>query len=225
VTLEEYRRRKLERLLAETRPRSLCRACRKPPPTCYCARIRAFHPSITFVILIHPEEVPRSVATGRMTHLCLANSRFFEGEDFSEHEEVNAIVRDPRNFPLLLYPGKSALNLSTISAQQRQRWLPRDRRPVAFVFDGTWRTAKRIRRLSRNLHGLPEVTFSSETLSAFGEVRKQPEPGCFSTIEAVHHVLRLFSDDSSRAHDNLLDVFLFMVNQQLAYERQNSSQA
>jgi DTW domain-containing protein YfiP len=87
--------------------------------------------------------------------------------------------------------------------------------------DGTWATARKMVRQSRNLHALPRVCFSLDRPSGF-RVRKQPAAGCYSTIEAIHQLIELVGSlcgfaVASRRHDNLLDVFDKMVAQQLQF--------
>src|SRR5947207_2302531 len=94
------------------KPRENCLTCRRPLGHCYCARIRKIHTPVKFVILIHHIEVRRKIATGRMAHLCLADSVLIPGSDYTQDVQVNAILADPDNHCVLLYPGKGALNLS-----------------------------------------------------------------------------------------------------------------
>ena len=66
-----------------------------------------------FVFLMHPKEYKQEkAATGRLTRLCLTNSELHMGIAFDEHEAVQDLIRDPMNLPVLLYPGRDALNLS-----------------------------------------------------------------------------------------------------------------
>ena len=73
-----------------------------------------------FVFLMHPKEFKEEKAgTGRLTQLCLPNSELHMSLACDEHPAVRAVLGDPRNFPVLLYPGRSALNLSEqASAEQ-----------------------------------------------------------------------------------------------------------
>jgi DTW domain-containing protein len=185
--------------------------------TCYCSRVRPFHSDPKFIILIHRDEARRSIATGRMSHLCLENSRLFEGADFSEHEGVNEILQDPTYYCVVLYPASGSTNLSPLKREERQRLFPRNKRLVVFVIDGTWQQARRMKRLSQNLSVLPHISFEPPTPSAF-HVRKQPRPGCYSTIEAIHQVIELLRPDEESHHQNLLEVFNFMVSQQVEFE-------
>lgn len=214
MTIELYRKKQLERLLAEKRPRERCPDCRKPCSACYCAHIRPFRPAVEFVILIHHHEARRSVATGRMAHLCLPNSHFFEGTDFSEHEGVNRILKDPSRHSVLLYPSTAAIDLASLPSGAAI--VPSGKRLAVFVLDATWAQAKRMRRLSRNLAALPQIAFTPPSPSRF-IVRKQPHEGCYATIEAIHHFLS-WSEGGPGPHDNLLEVFAALVNHQLRFE-------
>ena len=201
--------------------RTYCSRCRKPLKTCYCAQINSFTSSVHFVILIHPAEVKRSVASGRMTHLCLSNSMLIEGLDFSANAQVDALIQDPFNFCVLLFPDQDAVNLSAFDKAQRQDFVPQDKRLLVFVLDGTWDNAKSMKRLSSNLRDLPRICFEPPQASEFREVRKQPHAQCFSTIEAVHHLIQLFDHDSIEPAETMLAAFRFMVNQQVAFAENN----
>ncbi len=161
---------------------------------------------------MHHEEAKRAIATGRMAHLCLSNSLLYVGEDFSSHPEVNALLADPKLHPVILFPGKNSLDLAAAKPA-----VPAGKELVVFVLDGTWRTAPRIRRLSRNLHSLPMIGFTPTTASAF-TIRKQPEAFCYATIEAIHTVIGYLAPRET-SHHNMLEVFQGMVDQQLDFER------
>lgn len=167
-----------------------------------------------FVILNHPIEMKRRIATGRMSHLCLEKSWLIVGHDYTQNAQVNAIIANPAFHCVILYPGQRSVNLSPLSRSERSALFPRDRELVVFVIDGTWATARQTAWQSQNLKALPRVCFTPPAPSNF-RVRKQPRPECFSTIEAIHHTIDLLGD-GSRKHDVLLDVFNQMVERQLA---------
>jgi hypothetical protein len=80
---------------------------------CWCGSITPMPSRTKFVILMHTHEFKRIKAnTGRLTHLCLADSELYIGEAFDQHEAVQALINDPKNYPMLLYPAKDAVNLS-----------------------------------------------------------------------------------------------------------------
>ncbi len=219
---EFYERRELLNQSVE-KFRQLCNACMQPDFSCYCRHVQKFNPKIKFAILIHPIEVKRRIATGRMAHLCLENSVLISGQDYTNSDRVNAILENPRYQPLVLYPGRNSTNLSQMAAEQRVSLLNQDKEPVIFVIDGTWATARKMIRLSKNLHSVPRICFTPEGASQF-RVRKQPAPECFSTIEAIHQTIDLIGPAAgfttqAREHDKLLYVFNKMVERQLEFIR------
>ncbi len=230
MDLETYRQRRELQNSNASKTRHLCVKCVQPEFSCYCPHITPFDPKIKFVILIHPIEVKRRIATGRMSHLCLKNSELIVGQDYSENKQVNDLIKDPRFQPLVLYPGPHSTNLSEISLAERTHFVKK--KPLVFVIDGTWATARRTMHRSQNLKKIPKISFASAAESQF-RVRKQPGKNCYSTIEAIHHTIELLGPASGfetlgREHDSLLYVFNKMVERQLefvraAYDNPNSN--
>jgi len=205
-------------LLQQPRYRNICLTCVQPDFSCYCSWLKPFDPKIEFVILIHPIEVRRRIATGRMTHLALKNSHLIDGMDYSECARVNQLLRDSSKQCFMLYPGRTSKNLTMMSPTERFDLIAPDKTPVVFVIDGTWATARKMVRLSYNLQVLPRICFTPTTPSNF-HLRKQPKPECYSTIEAVHHTIELLGpaagfQTADRAHDALLETFDKMVRRQ-----------
>ncbi len=220
MTLEQYLQARRER--TEWEPRPVCPQCRRAAVVCFCEHVVPCRTQTHFVILMHHDEFNRRVATGRMAHLCLENSTLIRGTNFTHNEQVNAMLADPANYPVVLTPGEGSINLTEIPAEQRAGMFPKDRRLTVFILDGTWAQARQIRRLSRNLAAFPKVCFTPPTLSRF-LVRKQPKDYCYSTIEAIHHVIDLVEAKAlpGRPHDNLLEVFGAMVDRQLDYQMEH----
>lgn len=216
VNKQLYELRRQERLAQAWTPRLNCPRCHNSLVTCFCKQIRPFRSNPEFAILIHKEETKRSVATGRMSHLCIENSHLFEGNEFGENVAVNALLNDSTRFPVVLYPSRDAKNLSPMRLEERRELFPSNKKLLIFILDGTWAEARRLLRRSPNLHRLPFVCFSPPTPSGF-HVRKQPRAYCYSTIESIHHLIELVSGRKGGAHDNLLEVFSGMVQQQLAF--------
>jgi len=166
--------------------RVMCYRCFWPKPLCWCESIQPMDTATRFVFLMHPKEYKQEKAgTGRLTHLCLRNSEIQVGVGFDADEAVQALIRDPQNYAVLLYPGLEARNLS-------QGDLPRDelagRRLVVFIIDATWSCARKMLRLSPSLQRLPRVMFTPTAVSRF-VIKQQPQEGCLSTLEATHELL------------------------------------
>ncbi len=165
---------------------------------------------------MHPKEFKQEKAgTGRLTHLCLANSEIRMGVSFDTDESVQQLLADPANFPVLVYPGPSALNLSNGELSPPAL---HHRRLVVFLLDATWACARKMLRLSPTLQRLPRVMFTASTPSRF-IIKQQPEPGCLSTLEATHELLLALERsqlDSYERPDQLLSLFARMQDYQIA---------
>jgi DTW domain-containing protein len=166
--------------------RETCYRCFWPKSLCWCSSIQPMDTATRFVFLMHPKEFKQEKAgTGRLTHLCLKNSEVHMGIAFDEHEAVQALLADPQYHPVLLYPGATALNLSTSAAGS----LPlENRRLLVVLLDATWSGARKMLRLSPSLQRLPRVMFTPTSPSRF-VIKQQPHPACLSTLEATHELL------------------------------------
>lgn len=166
--------------------REMCYRCFWPKALCWCASITPMETRTRFVFLMHPKEFKEEkAATGRLTHLCLTNSAIHMGVQFDTHPEVQAALRDPTLFPVLLFPGRTARNLS------RDPFSPGElggRRLAVFLLDATWSLGRKMLRLSPSLQQLPRVMFTPSAPSRY-VIKQQPEAGCLSTLEATHELL------------------------------------
>lgn len=206
-------------LTPQTSFRNNCPRCLRPNFYCYCRLIAKIDSKIKFVILIHPIEARRKIATGRMAHLCLENSLLIKGDDFTHNKEVNQLIQNSKNYCLLLYPGKKAINLSEVDfSKEISARISNEKEIIIFVIDGTWSTAKKTMRLSENLKALPTICFTPTIPSQF-RIRKQPAAHCYSTIEAIYSILNFLEGpkNGESSHTILMTVFQRMVEQQLKY--------
>jgi len=169
-----------------------------------------------FVFLMHPKEYKQEkAATGRLTHLCLANSEVHVGTDFDHHEEVQALIHDPLNFPLLVYPGVAVRNLSAGGLTAAEVGT---RRLVLLLLDATWAGARKMLRLSPSLQRLPRVMFTASAPSRY-VIKQQPQPGCLSTLEATHELLLALERaglDRYSQPEQLLGLFKRMQDYQIS---------
>lgn len=200
----------------------MCYRCFWPQPLCWCGSITPMPSRTKFVFLLHPEEFKRAkAATGRLTHLCLADSELYSGTAFDDHPAVQALINDPANFPVLLYPTRDARDLS------KGEFTPADtggRRLVVFLLDATWHLVRHIWRDSPSLRRLPRIMFSAAAPSRY-VIKHQPEAACLSTLEATHELL-LALDRSGLDHyampDQLLGLFQRMQDVQLAFAAESA---
>jgi len=195
--------------------RETCYRCFWPKALCWCPSIVPMPTRTKFVFLMHPKEFKQEKAgTGRLTHLCLPNSEIHTGIAFDDHESVQAIIRNPANAPMLIYPGESARNLS------RGELAPDElagRQLVLLLLDATWGCARKMLKLSPSLQRLPRIMFTTTSPSRF-VIKQQPEIGCLSTLEATHEVLLALQRgglDHYPRPDQLLGLFQRMQDFQI----------
>lgn len=167
---------------------------------------------------MHPQEAKKiRNGTGRLTHLCLSNSEIFFGIDFSAHPRVQSLLADEKYNPFILYPGKTSKDISEYDSKQLSFG---GKIPLVIVIDGTWKSAKKIMKLSQNLHQLPRISISPEEPSRF-YIKQQPNIICLSTIEAIFFLLTEFENKGLEKldgrHNNLLDVLDKMVRVQMSH--------
>ncbi|HEY8994646.1 MAG TPA: tRNA-uridine aminocarboxypropyltransferase, partial [Lacunisphaera sp.] len=199
----------------------MCYKCHLPRQNCWCGSITPMPTRTKFVILMHPYEFKRIKAnTGRLTHLCLADSELHIAETFDHHEPVQALINDPKNYPVLLYPGREARDLSKgeLAASEFS-----GRRLVVFLLDATWRLVRPMLRTSLSLRRLPRIMFSGAAPSRY-IIKRQPEPGCLSTLEAAHELLVALDRaglDTYSQPDQMLGLFQRMQEFQIRRTEEN----
>ncbi len=204
--------------------REQCRRCLRAASVCNCAKLEPFTPRFKPVLLQHPKERKNNIGTARITHLCLANSRLIAGTEFDGHPDVEAILNEPANRCVVLFPGEAAIDLDALGPEPLPALLnfleTSSPSPssfpqlVVFVIDGTWAQAKGMLRKSTRLGTLPRVSFRPAEPSNY-RVRKQPNPLCLSTIEASHRLVRILDPESDPSI--LLKLFDDMVERQIAF--------
>ena len=197
----------------------MCYRCFWPEKLCWCASLRPMATRTRFVFLMHPKEFKEEKAgTGRLTHLCLPNSELHMGKGFDDHEAVQALIHDPQNFPVLLYPGHEAVNLSDPARRPGFEKQLEARPLVVFLLDATWSGARKMLRLSPSLQRLPRIMFTPSAPSRY-LIKQQPVEGCLSTLEAVHELLAVLARAGLDRYDDpaqLLGLFQRMQDFQIS---------
>ena len=169
--------------------RELCLRCRRPLASCLCPVEPAMRLRTKIVLLMHPKEWRRErCGTGRMTCLNIADAEIIPGVAFDANARVRALIDDPGNYPLLLYPGADSLDLSLPGSGAALAQAASGRRITAFLVDATWPCSKVVLRESPGLLRLPRLMFTPGTPSRW-LIKRQPDPLFLSTLETVHELL------------------------------------
>lgn len=196
-----------------------CYKCFKPIKACRCADIAPVETGVRFIFLMHPKEAyKQKTGTGRLTSLALADSEIIVGIDFTDNARVNELINDDDAFPVILYPASDAY----FTDSPEFRTAIGGKKLTVFVVDATWFFARKMMNLSRNLHGLPKLSFRKEYRSRF-EFKKQPSPECLSTIESTYYLAEELKEAGIVKPDAdlscLMTAFRNMVEYQLACEQ------
>ncbi|XP_019708770.1 tRNA-uridine aminocarboxypropyltransferase A isoform X2 [Elaeis guineensis] len=218
-----------------TKGRAVCwDGCGRPSSVCVCDHLPSCPiPTATRVVVLHhPHELRRKLATLPVLSKCLHNLYLLPGRRLrlgssplldslyhSSPSPTKALFLFPSSDPSSPVADLGAWVAATPPADRRD--------PVLIVFDGTWREAKEM--VAASLPFLSrfavrvslgcdegkegESIFESELL-----LRKEPFLGCVSTMEAVARALRVLEPDGAGAdiEARLLAVLRAMVGFQAA---------
>jgi DTW domain-containing protein YfiP len=165
---------------------------------------------------MHPKEYKEEkAATGRFTHLCLQNSEIHMGIEFDSHKVFQEQIHDKRYFPMLLYPGKDAIDLSGGGALSG---FLHDRQLLVILLDATWRNARKMFNRSPTLQKLPRLGIVPAEKSRY-LIKRQPHDWCLSTIEAAHELMIALDNaglDIYARPTQMLDLFDRMQQYQIS---------
>lgn len=179
-----------------------CERCLRPQSHCLCALIPSLDSHTQVVLLQHPSEVNHALNTARLAALGLRNAELRVGEVF---EDLAQWLHVPGYRSALLFPGEGAQALLGYAS---------DERPWRLVVpDGTWRKARKLLHLNPLLAALPRVTLGAVQSSRY-RLRKAPQEGALSTIEAVVQALNVL--EAPVVFDALLRPFDALIEGQIA---------
>ncbi|HEK1010758.1 TPA: DTW domain-containing protein [Pseudomonas putida] len=183
-------------------PRPRCERCQRPLDHCLCALIPSLDSRTRVVLLQHPSESTHALNTARLAALGLVNAELRVGEVF---EDLGELLNRPGYRPVLLFPGEVAQVLTAYGDVD-------DTPLLLIVPDGTWRKARKLLYLNPLLDALPRVTLAQVTPSRY-RLRKAPEPGALSTLEAVVQALNVLEQPA--CFDALLRPFEALIEGQI----------
>ena len=168
-------------------PRSLCGRCARPHRVCICEALPPLPLTTDTKVLIlqHPAEAKKRVATVPLIPLCVNDVAIVRGMRFSaELPELRAAVDDGLQ-PLLLYPGPGSEPLEAWAARRDSHDDAQKSKALLVLVDGTWTQAHHMLRHSPGLVAACErVRFSGAAPpSEFDPLRREPARGCVSTLE------------------------------------------
>ncbi|NOI87652.1 DTW domain-containing protein [Vibrio sp. 99K-1] len=181
-----------------------CPQCNKALKACICQWVTPLESNVELIILQHPSEEHRPMGTARILSLSLKNSVTIVGEDFSDNEQLNAMLADTQYQHVILYPSEHSAPVESVTRPNKKLRV--------ILLDGTWKKAFKMWQVSSNLHALNTVHLPKDLKGNY-RIRKAPSENSLSTVEAGYHLLSLLED--GRDFSPLLTAFDQMIQFQI----------
>ena len=206
-----------------------CYKCFRPFETCYCKDIVSIKTGIKFVFLMHPKEAyKQKTGTGRLAHLTLEDSEIIVGVDFTENPRLNTLITDEKYFPVVMYPSEDAWTATDYreNPPHTLKEACEGKTLLVILVDATWACAKKMVKLSKNLHTLQKISFTAGYKSIY-TFKTEPQEDFISTIETCYYLLKELSEgqfsttltQADFSPEPLMNIFKKMIHTQLESQR------
>lgn len=194
--------------------REKCIRCYKPLKVCLCSAVQKIDSPYNILVLQHPKEVEVYKNTVSLLGLCLKDIKVFVGEQWGG---LSAFGLSELDSCFLIFPGEDArlMNLEKIRLNLDENI--GEAKITLILIDGTWRQAKRIYRENKWLKSLPKFSFEVGKYCSNYKIRKEPEVGFLSTLEALVYSVREASQNQEWGAQLLL-LLQKMVDNQLKFD-------
>lgn len=184
---------------------SRCERCLRPVAHCLCALIPYISTRTQLLVIQHPSEHRHALNTARLLVAGIAGAHLLIAEILAEDSAWYHLLADPDWQTEILFPGAGTPLLAATVDPQRPRRL--------VLLDGTWRKARKLMHLNPLLQRLPKVALP-EGLQSRYRLRKAPQPGALSTLEAGVQALQRI--EPATDFSPLLKPFEALIDGQIA---------
>ena len=178
----------------ELEPIPECPRCHKPEPLCICDSITPIDNKIFVLILQHPQEQDRLLATARVTALHFKNALVKVGLSWPSLSKILGRDVDPQRWGILYLGSAKVADLETdrdIVAIDKKSQLEENQRAILkdlqgiIVLDGTWSQAKALWWRNAWMLKCRRIILDPAQPSRYGKLRREPRRDGLSTLEAV----------------------------------------
>jgi DTW domain-containing protein YfiP len=163
--------------------RSFCPECEFLKSRCLCDTLKIIPNNVHLIVLQHMSETKHPLNTVRIMKKSFKEMTVMVGEDFTSDLKLNTLLCDPEHVCAVLYPDENSKLLNDDMATPKKI-------THLILIDGTWRKAKKIFLLSKNLHTLPTLRLDPVEQSDY-RIRKAPSESSLSTLEASTEALKV----------------------------------
>lgn len=215
-----------------------CYKCFRPKEFCLCSfSTPQIESGIKFIFLMHPKEAKRQrTGTGRLAHICLADSEILQGLEFSENARLRELLKNKKFFPVLMYPGNDSWNVNDENfaklflpknceeyQNEKKFKLCEQKILMPIIIDATWFCSRKIIEHNKFLLALPKLSFAKNYSSIF-TFKHEPRPECVSTIETCYYLIKELQEakivSQSVNPEPLMAIFKRLISDQLRAENE-----
>ncbi len=171
-----------------------CPRCGKPLPLCICDSVVPMENKIFLLILQHPQEQDRALATARLTALHFKNAMVKVGLSWPSLQKIIGQDVDPQRWAILYLGSAKAADLAPDQdivlldrggkAEEHPRGILKAIEGV-IVLDGTWSQAKALWWRNAWMLKCRRVVLNPASPSLYGNLRREPRADGLSTLESV----------------------------------------
>lgn len=185
-----------------------CARCLLPHKACFCAALpaQAITNEWPLHILQHRQEQSHALNTARIAVLGLAQSQLHLITDTPVEDTLPAALLAELESALLIYPGSESCDVEVLDITKMAT------RPL-LLLDASWRKSRRMLLSSPWLQSLARISFTLTSPSRY-RIRKEPEPGYCSSLEAVCAVLGSLEQNHEK-YKPLLNTMDVLIDQQI----------
>lgn len=184
------------------RPDEDCRSCGKPPPLCVCGAAKPLANRIELLILQHPQEQDRLLASARPAILRLARASLKIGLSWPTLAKALGRPADPKRWAVLYLGSLSAAALparEVIAVDAKGAPLADQDRVLreiegVILLDGSWSQAKTLWWRNPWVLKCRRIVLNPKRRSLYGKLRREPRREGLSTLEAAAIALSRLGD-------------------------------
>ncbi|TXR53395.1 tRNA-uridine aminocarboxypropyltransferase [Reinekea thalattae] len=176
-----------------------CSFCRISQAHCICSLRQELSSDAGFLLLYYDDEVLKPSNTGKLIADLIANTFAFIWQRTEVDEALLSIINDSAWYPIVVFP--KAYSEPERLLPEGQLSIPKGKKPLFVLLDGTWREAKKMFRKSPYLDAFPVLSIEPEALSAF-QIRQASQQHQLATAEVAAAALARVAEqkNANRLH-------------------------
>ncbi|MFC3912987.1 tRNA-uridine aminocarboxypropyltransferase [Pseudaeromonas sharmana] len=178
--------------MTQTIHRPRCPQCQQLQNRCFCRHVHRHSLPWPLVVLQDHREAGTAKNTVPLLRHCLPQVLCWTTQDFSQHNQLDELLRDPGRYCILVYPGESAQTPAALAPA------PAGREYCFILLDGTWRQSLRLLHSHPLLLTLPRVKLTPMRASGY-LIRKAPRADSLSTFEAAATLLAHWDHEAANS--------------------------